>query len=88
MFSKPLPRARICLSQGCVTFVAQRHANLRDAKPENIVYPAVLADIPAAFASDSVAWLHCGAYCEMTIAAVRVSGMVTEETKLVSGGNL
>ena len=27
-------------------------------------------------------------YCEMTIAAVRVSGIVTEETKLVSGGKL
>ena len=48
----------------------------------------MLADIPAAFASGSVAWLHCAGYCEITIAAVRVSGMVTDETKLVSGGKL
>ena len=30
-------------------FVAQKHTNLRDAKPEKIVYPAMLADVPAAF---------------------------------------
>jgi len=76
------------LSQGCVTFVAEKHANLRDAKPEQIVYRAVLADIPAAFASGSLAWIHCAGYCEMTIAAVRVSGMVTEDTNFVSGGKL
>jgi hypothetical protein len=30
-------------------FVAEKHADLRDAEPEKIVYPAMLADILAAF---------------------------------------
>ena len=64
------------------------HANLRYAKPDKIVYQAMLAGIPASFASGSGLRLHCLGYCEITIAAVRVSGMVTDETKLVSGGKL
>ena len=49
IFPKPLPGSRVGLSEGLVMFVAEKHADLRDAEPEKIVYPAMLADILAAF---------------------------------------
>src|ERR1039458_6123396 len=49
IFPKPRPSSRVGLPDGLVTFVAEKHADLRDAEPEKIVYPAMLADILAAF---------------------------------------
>jgi hypothetical protein len=60
IFPKPRPSARVSLQEGLVMFVAQKHADLVHAEIEKIVYPAVLADIPAAFTRErgSVAGLH------------------------------
>jgi hypothetical protein len=47
---------------------------------------AVNEPAPEPFAGLSAPTADEYRYCVMTIAAVRVSGMVTEETRLVSGG--
>jgi hypothetical protein len=49
IFPKPHPSSRVGLHEGLVTFLAENDADLRPATPEKIVYPAMLADIPAAF---------------------------------------
>jgi len=62
VFPKPLPSSRVGLHEGRVTSVAEKHADLVHAKPEKIVYPAQLADIPAASAGGSMAGFHSGVF--------------------------
>ena len=63
MLPKPLPSRSVRLCESVVTYFTKDDANLAHPKPQKIIYPVVLADIPAAFALSwrergNVSWLH------------------------------